>query len=60
MWSTGRDHALMLITGTRVKMLKRATLMNDVKAWLLVSAMLAEVVAVGAVAVAVGEILRHG
>ncbi|TFV53160.1 hypothetical protein [Blastococcus sp. TF02A-35] len=60
LWSKGREHALKLITGTRVKMLKRARAMNDVKAWLLIAAMLAEVIGVGAVAVAVGEVLRHG
>jgi len=58
-WYKGKNDALRQITEGRLVLLERAQVVNGAKAWLLVAGMLCEVVAVAAVAVAVGEILRH-
>jgi hypothetical protein len=60
LWAKTRDDALILLTSTRAKVVKRAQQVNSLKAWLLVAAMVAEVVGIISVALAVGEVLRHG
>ena len=58
-WYKGKNHALREITASRLDLLEKAQRINGIKAWLLVVGMFAEVLAVGAVAIAVGEVLRH-
>ena len=60
LWAKTHSEALILLTATRAKVLRRAQRVNSVKAWVLVTAMLAEVVGIIAVSLAVGEVLRHG
>jgi hypothetical protein len=57
LWAKPHDEAQILLTATRVGILQRARLLNEIKAWVLVTAMVAEVVGVVAVAVAVSEVL---
>jgi hypothetical protein len=58
-WDKGKGDALQRIAGMRMNVIVRAQLVNSFKAWLLALAMLLEVIAVVAVAIAVGEVLRH-
>jgi hypothetical protein len=60
LWQDTQEEARIALTVTRVKIFKRARTLNERKAWLLLLAMLAEFVAIIAVAIAVGEVLRHG
>ena len=60
LFSKSKFDALALITATRATMLKRARIVNDIKAWFLVVGLAFEVVGVIGTALAVGEVLRHG
>lgn len=57
-WYAGRNKALREITATRLGIVARAQLVNGIKAWLLIAALVSEVVGVGGVALAVREVLR--
>lgn len=58
-WDKGKDYALERITATRLNVFRQAQKLNDFKAWLLIVALLFEVVAVVSVALAVREVLVH-
>lgn len=60
LWAKKPDDALILITATRMAGLKRAKLINDLKAWVLVVAVSCQVVGVVGITLAVREVLVNG
>ena len=57
-WEEPEAAARLRVAATKVKFLDRAQSVNGVKAWVLILAMLAEVVGIGGVAQSVVEILK--
>ena len=58
LWSKTEIDADILIASTRLKVVRRAKLVNTIKAWLLVAAFLGEMIAVLAMAISLGGVLN--
>jgi hypothetical protein len=59
-WDKGVNDARQRVVATRLRVLKSAQKLNNLKGYSLIAALFVEVAGVAAVAIAVSEILQHG